>query len=42
LPRQLHASGKSWLLLVGVAVVAGVAIATVQPRSPWMSSTMRS
>jgi tRNA A-37 threonylcarbamoyl transferase component Bud32 len=31
LPRQLHASGKGWLLLVGVVVVAGVAIGTVQP-----------
>ena len=30
LPRQLHASGKGWLLLIGVAVVAGVLIANVQ------------
>ncbi|HEV8423687.1 MAG TPA: hypothetical protein VGS14_00655, partial [Actinomycetes bacterium] len=31
LPRQLQASGRRWLLLVGVVVVAGVAIGTVQP-----------
>jgi tRNA A-37 threonylcarbamoyl transferase component Bud32 len=31
LPRQLHASGKGWLLLVGVVAVAGVAIGTVRP-----------
>ena len=30
LPRQLHASGKGWLLLIGVAVVAGVLIGNVQ------------
>src|SRR4029450_9641787 len=26
LPRQLHTSGKGWLLLIGLAVVAGVLI----------------
>jgi tRNA A-37 threonylcarbamoyl transferase component Bud32 len=31
LPRQLHTSGKGWLLLVGVAVVAGVLVGNVQP-----------
>ena len=30
LPRQLHTSGKGWLLLVGVVIVAGVAIGNVQ------------
>jgi len=30
LPRQLHTSGKGWLLLIGVAVVAGVLIGNVQ------------
>jgi hypothetical protein len=31
LPRQLQTSGKRWLLLIGVVVVAGVAIGTVRP-----------
>jgi tRNA A-37 threonylcarbamoyl transferase component Bud32 len=31
LPRQLHTSGKGWLLLVGVAVVAGVLVGNVRP-----------
>ena len=31
LPRQLHTSGKRWLLLVGVAVVAGVLVGNVRP-----------
>jgi tRNA A-37 threonylcarbamoyl transferase component Bud32 len=31
LPRELQTSGRRWLLLVGVVVVALVAIATVQP-----------
>src|SRR4029453_17264257 len=30
LPRQLHTSGKGWLLLIGLAVVAGVLIGNVQ------------
>ena len=31
LPRQLHTSGKGWLLLVGVVVVAAVLVGNVQP-----------
>ena len=31
LPRQLHPSGRSWLLLVAVVVAAVVVIANVQP-----------
>jgi tRNA A-37 threonylcarbamoyl transferase component Bud32 len=31
LPRQLQASGKHWLVLAGVVVVAGVLIGNVQP-----------
>jgi tRNA A-37 threonylcarbamoyl transferase component Bud32 len=30
LPRQLQTSGKGWLLLIGILVVAGVAIGNVQ------------
>jgi hypothetical protein len=30
LPRQLHTSGRRWLLLVGVVVVAAVVIGNVQ------------
>ena len=31
LPRQLHTSGRRWLLLVGVAIVAGVLVGNLQP-----------
>jgi hypothetical protein len=31
LPRQLQTSGKGWLLLVGVVVVAGVLVGNVRP-----------
>jgi hypothetical protein len=43
LPRQLHTSGKRWLLLVGVAVVAGCWSGTCgRWRSPRTSPTTRS
>jgi hypothetical protein len=42
LPRQLHTSGKRWLLLVGVVVVAGVVIGTCgRRRSLWTPLTTR-
>ena len=42
LPRQLHTSGRRWLLLVGVVVVAGVLVGNVRRwRSPRTSPTTR-